>query len=85
MKRRQAAVLRKAKVAVGAAFRRAFGDQARRKYGHEGLISALCSGEKVPDYLASVYLDEDARRRFALALLKGDPKVRVRTVVDIDE
>lgn len=74
-----------AKVKVGAAFAHAIGEQTRKAYGHEGLVSGLCSGEKVPDYMATLYLDAGARRRFALALLAGDPKVKRRVTVEIED
>lgn len=76
-----------AKAKLGAAFAHAIGDQARKAYGHEGLMSGVCSGEKMPDYMARMYLDPDARLRFALELLKGNPKVRVRPhwTIDIEE
>lgn len=76
-----------AKASVGAAFAAAIGEGARKEYGHEGLVSAVCSGEKVPEYLARVYADPAARVRFGVAWLQGARKVRVhrRVVVDIEE
>ncbi|HYE86523.1 MAG TPA: hypothetical protein VEA16_09225, partial [Vicinamibacterales bacterium] len=66
---------------MGAAFTAAIGDQPGKRFGHEGLVSGLKSGEKVPDYLAQIADDPEARRRFALALLEGDEEVQIETVV----
>lgn len=72
-----------AKAGVGRAFKAAIGDEADKAFGHEGLVSGLKSGEKVPDYLASIYADPAARRRFALALLEDDEGVELETIVRI--
>ena len=77
--------LRMAKAKIGEAVAAAIGTQALKRFGHEGRISAVCRGEGVPDYLALIYEDADARRRYALELLRGDPKVRTRVVVEIEE
>ena len=74
-----------AKAKVGEAVSAGIGDQSPKAFGHEGRISGVCSGKNVPDYMARIYLDPDARRRYALSLLRGDPKVRTRFVVEIEE
>jgi hypothetical protein len=71
-----------AKAKVGKAIKEAIGNAPLKQFGHEGLMSALISGEKVPDYLARIYDDPDALWRFAMALLEHDPTVRIRTVVE---
>lgn len=76
--------LNMAKASVGAAFAEAIGDSARKVYGHEGLVSAVCSGEKVPEYLARVYADPAARVRFGVAWLKGARQVRVRRRIEVE-
>lgn len=75
----------KAKAKAGAAIEHAIGDTPDKHFGHEGLMSALKSGEKIPDYLARIVEDDDARLRFAKALLQGDTRVTFRTVIEIDE
>jgi hypothetical protein len=77
--------LRMAKAQMGAAVTAAIGDAPLEQFGHEGQMSAVCSGEKVPDYLARIYEDEAARVRFAKALLKGCRGVRLREVFEIEE
>jgi hypothetical protein len=74
---------RSAKAGMGAAVEAAIGDNPLKAYGHEGLLSGVCSGEKVPEYLARIYDDPAARRRLALALLAGDECCEVETVVRI--
>jgi hypothetical protein len=74
-----------AKAIVGKAVRSAIGDEAVRVYGDEGLMSRVMSGEKVPDYMGRIVSNPEARRRYALSLLRGDKSVRVRTVVEIIE
>jgi hypothetical protein len=49
------------------------------------MMAKVIAGEKVPEYLARIYRNPDARRRYALSLLRNDPKVRIRTTVDWDE
>jgi hypothetical protein len=70
---------------VGAAFEHAIGNAPLKTYGHAGQVSEVISGSKVPDYMARIYLDPRARRRFAEAWLDGDPRVRMRTVIEWDE
>lgn len=77
--------LEMAKAAVGAAIDVAIGDAPAKEYGHEGLISSVKSGEKVPEYLARIYQDPGARRRLAFALLKDDAAVTFRTVIEFEE
>ena len=74
---------RPAKARLGAAFTAAIGDQPGKRFGHEGLVSGLKSGEKVPDYLAQIAEDPEARRRFALALLEDDEDVEIVTEIRI--
>ena len=74
-----------AKASVGRAVKHAIGDDPARVYGDEGQMSRVMTGEKVPDYMARIYRNPDARRRYVLSLLKGDPNVRIRTTVDWDE
>lgn len=74
-----------AKVRVARAIKAAIGDQCLKAYGDEGLMSRIVSGEGVPAYLARIYQDVRARRRFGLALLRGDPCVRMRMVIEIDD
>lgn len=73
------------KAKVGAAVKVAIGPRAHKEFGDPSLIGKVCSGEKVPDYLARIYQDCEARRRLARALIQGDDKVRVRTVIEFDE
>lgn len=75
---------RQAKADVGAAIRVAIGDRPLKEYGHESLISEVCSGAKVPEYLARICDDVQARRRLGIALLKGTG-VRFRTVAEWDD
>lgn len=72
-----------AKAKVGAAVTAAIGDNPLKAFGHEGLVSGVASGERVPDYLARIYQDKPARRRLALALLEDDTDVIVTTTVSI--
>ncbi len=74
-----------AKAGVGRAVKDAIGDDPMKVYGDDSLMVKVINGERIPDYLARIYRNPDARRRYALALLKGDPRVRVRTTVDWDE
>jgi hypothetical protein len=76
---------RMAKAAIGAAVKHAIGDAPMKQYGDEGQMSKVISGERVPDYLARIYEDRAARTRYALSLLRGDPRVKVRTVVEFDD
>jgi len=77
--------LRMAKAGVGAAIAHAIGDAPAKTYGDKGWISNVTAGPGVPDYLARIWADPPARRRLGMALLKGDPKVKVRLVVEIEE
>lgn len=77
--------LRQAKAAIGGAVREAIGARPLKEFGHEGLLSEVCSGGKAPEYLARIYLDPQARRRFALALLAEDADVTVTTTVTIPQ
>lgn len=79
--------LEAAKEMVGAAVNSAIGNAPMKTYGDAGLMSKVVTGEKAPEYLARIYQDPKARRRFAMAFLKGDPKVtmRRRVVIDIDD
>lgn len=72
-----------AKAKLGACIRTGIGDDALKEYGDKGLVGKVCTGEKAPDYLARIYLDKAARRRFALALLNDDTDVIVTTVVTV--
>lgn len=75
-----------AKAEMGAVIRDAIGPDKLEAYGHAGLVSGVCSGEKVPDYLASIFQNEAARLRMAKALLrKSGKQVRERTVFEIEE
>lgn len=74
-----------AKAGMGAAIEHAIGDDPLKAYGDKGLMSKVVTGEKVPDYLARIYGNHEARRRLALALLKDDPSVRMRTTIEWDE
>jgi len=77
------APLQSAKARVGRAVRVAIGENCLKTYGDEGLLSKVVTGERVPAYLARIYQDVHARRRLGLALLKGDPRVRVRLVIEV--
>lgn len=72
-----------AKAKVGAAVAAAISDHPLKAFGHEGLLSAVCSGEKVPAYLARIYQDKTSRRHFAVALLEDDTDVVVTTTVTV--
>lgn len=74
-----------AKARVGRAVKDAIGDQPFKVYGDEGQMSKVVTGEKVPDYMARIYRNPEARRRYAVSLLRGDKSVRVRTVVEIED
>lgn len=77
--------LQMAKADLGRAVGQAIEGRAFKEFGAKSLISGVVSGEKVPEYLARIYLDPAARRRLALALLKDDEAVTMRTVIEIDE
>ena len=75
--------LRQAKARIGEAVKKATEGRALKEFGPKSLLSEVCSGEKVPDYLARIYQDKPARRRYALALLEDDTDVVVTTTVTI--
>lgn len=77
--------LENARISVGAAIKHGIGDDPLKTYGTKSQMSGLVSGENVPDYLARIYENPSARRRFARALLADDDAVRVRTVIEWDE
>lgn len=77
--------LEMAKARIGGAVRQAIGDRALKEFGHKGLMHAVCSGEKVPDYLARIAQDDEARRRFAMALLEDDSDVVITTTITIQQ
>lgn len=75
-----------AKTGMGAVIRDAIGPDKLEAYGHAGLLSGVCSGEKCPDYLAAIFANEGARLRMAKALLRSSGKlVKERTVFEIEE
>lgn len=74
-----------AKIRVGEALRAGIGGEPLKAYGDRGFMSNVLSGDKVPEYLARIYQNDEARRRFARALLADDCGVRVRTVIEWDE
>lgn len=61
--------LRTAKARMGACVREAIGPRAFKEFGDESFVGKVCTGEKVPDYLARIVDDDRARRRLGLALL----------------
>lgn len=74
-----------AKAAVGRAIKKGIGDDPLKVYGNEGQMSNVIAGPQVPDYMARIFMNPEARRRYALSLLKGDKSVRVRTIIEIEE
>jgi hypothetical protein len=74
-----------AKAKVGACVKKAIGPRALKEFGDKGQMSNVVSGEKVPEYLARIYQDEAARRRFARALVEGDQKVKRFTVLQFED
>jgi hypothetical protein len=74
-----------AKASVGEAIRCAIGEEPLRVYGSEGQMSRVISGESIPDYMGRIASNPEARRRYALSLLRGDKQVKVRTVIEIEE
>lgn len=72
-----------AKGKVGRCVSAAIGNEPLKAFGHEGLMSEVCSGAKVPDYLARIYQNRPARRRLALALLDDDTDVVVTTTITV--
>lgn len=77
--------LETAKASVGRALRAAIGRDGLKTYGNKGQLSKVLTGEKVPAYLARIFDNPRARRRFGRALLRGDDKVRERTVIEFFE
>lgn len=75
--------LRMAKARVGAAVTKAIEGRAQKEFGSKSLISEVCSGEKVPEYLARIVDDKSTRRKLALALLEDDTDVIVTTNISI--
>jgi len=73
-----------AKMEVGGMVRKAIEGTSLKTYGPKSLISEVCSGEKVPEYLARIIQDSRARRRLGLALLRGDDRVKARLVIECD-
>lgn len=63
--------LEMARISMGEAIARGIGPSPYKTYGDTGLIAKVVNGEKVPDYLARLYANPDARQRLALALLDG--------------
>lgn len=72
------------KKAVGGAVKFAMGQRAMKEFGDTGQMSNVCSGEKVPEYLARIWNDREARRRFGMAFMRGG-KVRVQTVMSWED
>ena len=77
--------LEMAKAGLGRAIKSAIGDDPLKVYGDDSMMAKVISGERIPDYLARIYRNPEARRRYAVSLLRGDKRVRVRTVVEIEE
>lgn len=69
--------MKTAKARVGACVREAIGPRALKEYGDASLVGKVCSGEKVPEYLARIYQDPPARRRLGMALLTSEDAVTV--------
>ena len=79
-------VHRDAKTEAGAVFRDAIGPDKQEAYGSAALISGLCSGEKVPDYLAAIFANREAKLRMAKSILRrSGSQVEERTVFTINE
>lgn len=79
-----ARALAMAKADVGGTVKEAIEGRSPKEFGSKTLVSGLCSGEKVPDYLARIYQDPRSRRRLALAWLRNDPEVKVKVTIEID-
>ncbi len=75
--------LEMAKVGMGCAIGKGIGDDPYKVYGDTGLIARVVSGDKVPEYLARIYVDPAARQRFGLALLEGTPGAEFEMTVRI--
>ena len=72
-----------AKAKLGHIFRAAIEGTPLKTYGSKSFISEICSGEKVPEYLARLYDDPRARTRFALGLLAEDEDIVIQPQVMI--
>lgn len=81
VKKVELAPLDTTKARIGRAVKQAIGDDPLRVYGDEGQMSRVITGEKVPDYMARIHRDPDARRRYAIAWLEGDEDVTVTTTI----
>jgi len=64
---------------VGKTIKAAIGNRPAAQFGNAKLVSAAGEG-RVPEWLARLYEDEDARVRFALAFLRHAPGVTITTV-----
>lgn len=75
------------KKAVGRVARSGMGDSPRKVYGPDNITSAVVSGDKIPDWMARMYVDPESRLRFGKAWLDGADGVRSRnvTVIEWDE
>jgi len=73
--------LRMAKAKAGAVVKKAIEGRPLRQFGTESLMSGVCSGEKVPEYLARIVDDKLAKRKMALALLEDDTDVIITTTI----
>jgi hypothetical protein len=75
------------KKAVGRVARAGIGDSPRKVYGPDNITSGVVSGERIPDWMARLYNDDEARLRFGKAWLDGAAGVRSRnvTVIEWDE
>lgn len=75
--------LHMAKAGMGGAIGEAIEGRPLKAYGHEGLLSEVRTGARVPDYLARIYQDPAARRKLALALLRNDADIVITTTIAI--
>lgn len=75
------------KTQVGQVVKAAIGDNPMKVYGAENLMSGVVNGEKVADWLARIYRDNGARKRFGREWMRGSSGVRQRnlTVIEWDE
>jgi len=76
--------LEQSKVALGRDISEAIAGTPRKVYGDDALMSGICSGDKVPDYLARIYRDRIARRKLGFAFLRGTG-VRKHVSLEWDE
>lgn len=79
--------LEQGKKRVGHVVKAGIGDSPRKVYGPDNIISGVVNGERIPDWMARIYNDGDARLRFGKEWLKGAAGVRSRnvTVIEWDE